>query len=129
MDGILTQNPPGSSVHLSSILRAQYSSSKLALPVDSGVHARLKHVQGIPSPGGGGYSLTKLQMIDLMVERLVQLRGKPVVAPVASNDEEAFQALASLAGELHRALESVHTSRGSFAAGMVEPGLFVNLVA
>ena len=42
-------------VQLSNIIRAQYSSGRIALPVNNGMYTRLKHVEGVPtrSPGQG----------------------------------------------------------------------------
>ena len=117
------------SVQLASILRAQYSSAKVTLPIDGGLYARFKHVQGIPSGASGGYSLSKLQMIDLMVDRLVRLRGEHVQAPRPQNDGEAGAIMESLARDLQSALRAVDTSRGSFASGLVESGLLFDLVA
>lgn len=119
----------GRSVHLGSILRAQTSAGRISLPVNGGFYTRFKHVQGIPSRSDHGYSLSKLQMIDLMVERLVRLRGEPVNVPHPSDDAEASQIVHSLARDLHRALETADTGRGSFAAGQVERGLIFSLVA
>lgn len=117
------------SVQLASVLRAQYSSGKISLPIDGGLYARFKHVQGVPSNSNGGYSLSKLQMIDLMVDRLVRLRGEHVQTPQPENDAEAGMAIESLARDLQDALQAVHTSRGSFASGLVETGLLFDLVA
>ena len=119
----------GRSVQLASILRAQYASGKISLPIDGGLYARFKHVQGVPSASTPGYSLSKLQMIDLMVERLVQLRGEPVRVPTPQGDREASAMIQTLATELHGALQSAETTRGSYAAGVVERGLLLNLVA
>lgn len=117
------------SVQLTSILRAQYSSGKISLPIDGGVYARFKHVQGVPSQSSGGYSLNKLQMIDLMVDRLVRLRGEHVEARTPQDDADAGAIIDSLVRDLQNALHAVDTSRGSFAAGIVESGLLFDLVA
>lgn len=129
MNGIQAQSA-GRSLQLVSILRAQYSSGKISLPLDGGLYARLKHVQGIPShTGRAGFSLTKLQMIDLMVDRLVRLRGEPRSVPKPTNDAEASDTLQSLARELHDTLSRSRVGGGSFASGLAEAGLLVNLVA
>lgn len=117
------------SVQLTSVLRAQYSSGKISLPIDGGVYARFKHVQGIPSQSSGGYSLNKLQMIDLMVDRLVRLRGEHAQTTRPADDAEAGKLIESLARDLQKALHAVDTSRGSFASGLVESGLLFDLVA
>jgi hypothetical protein len=68
-------------------------------------------------------------MIDLMVERLVRLRGEPVDVPQPRNDAEAADTIRSLAGNLHAALASANAAGGSFAAGVVEPGMVFSFVA
>jgi len=125
---MIEQSSAVRSVHLGNILRAQYSSSKVSLPVDGGVYARFKHIQGVPS-ADGGYSLNKLQMLDIMVERLMRLRGEPVETPNPHSAEETSEALQSLAARIHDALVNAQTPRGSFAAGIVESGIFFDLVA
>ncbi|MFW5777454.1 MAG: hypothetical protein ACOCZB_09240 [Spirochaetota bacterium] len=117
------------SVQLTSILRAQYSSGKISLPVDGRVYARFKHVQGIPSQSSGGYSLNKLQMIDLIADRLIRLRGGHHQTPRPESEAEAGKLIESLARDLSEALHAVDTSRGSFASGLVESGLLFDLVA
>ena len=134
MIGVQEQISAGRSVQLASILRAQYSSAKISLPVNGGLYARFKHVQGVPAQSSGGYSLSKLQMIDLMVERLVQLRGEraasaPDVFSSPAGDVDADRLMQAVAEQLHSALESADTSRGFFAPGVVESGMMFSLVA
>ena len=129
MIGVREQSSVARSVQLASILRAQYSSAKVSLPVDGGVYARFKHVQGIPSKDAGGYSINKLRMLDLMVERLMRLRGEPIEVPNPANDAEASDAIVALADRIRDALADAETPRGSFAAGVVESGMLLNLVA
>lgn len=120
----------GRSVQLANILRAQYSSGKISLPLDGGLYARFKHVQGVPAGSNAGYSLSKLQMIDLMVERLVKLRGQAMEVPRPSSDAEAARIVESLAGELHTALEQTPVvGPGTFTQGLVERGMMFSLVA
>ena len=120
----------GRSVQLANILRAQYSSGKISLPLDGGLYARFKHVQGVPARSTAGYSLSKLQMIDLMVERLVKLRGQAMEVPRPDSDAEAARIVESLAGELHTALERTPAvGPGTFTQGLVERGMMFSLVA
>lgn len=119
----------GRSVQLTSILRAQYASGKISLPVDGGLYARFKHVQGVPAGSSSGYSLSKLQMIDIMVERLVRLRGEEARIAMPRTEDEAGVAVESLARQLQGAIHAVDTSRWSFAHGVVESGLLFDLVA
>jgi len=121
-------------VQLSSIIRAQYSPAKISLPVDSMLYARLKHVQGVPTEGLGvdakgssGYSLSKLQMIDLMIERLTRLKGQHIEVPRI--EDEAGKWVATLSGELSAAFRAAQVSGHSFAAGLSGVGLLFDLVA
>ena len=92
------------------------------------MYARLKHVQGVPDRAEGGFSLSRLQMIDLMVERLTALRGEPVALPRPANEAEADRVLASLASNLSREVQAGQL-RSVFSVGILEPGMLVNLVA
>ena len=125
MNGITAATSPARAIQLSSILRAQYSSSKVALPVDGGVYARFRHVQGVPATGQGGFSVNKLQMIDMMVERLVRLQGEGFTPP-QSDDQSAL--LNQIAEQLHSALQSGGI-REAYTAGMSEPGVLLNFLA
>lgn len=119
----------GRSVQLNSILRAQYAAGKISLPIDGGVYARFKHVQGVPSNGDGGYSLSKLQMIDIMVERLVRLSNREAPAIRTGSESEADAMLESVARDLSIAVHRAETPQGSFAAGLLESGMLFSLVA
>jgi hypothetical protein len=127
MDGVQTAS--AHSIQLASILRAQYSSGKVALPVDGGLYARFRHVQGIPSQSQGGYSLSKLQMIDLMVERLVRLQGDGFTPPAAASEGDRSQLLVDLAERLHNAMERSGEVRERYSAGLAEPGMMLSLYA
>lgn len=117
-------------INLSSILRAQYSSGKVALPVDGAIYARFRHVQGVPSVGGRvGYSVSKLQVIDLLVDRLVRLSGREIHAPQPANEAQARSMITDLASKLHTELERANRVNSSVTAGIAEPGLLLNLVA
>ena len=116
------------SFQLSSIMRAHSASGKITLPFNGGLYLSLKHVKGIPSGDAQGLSLTKLQMMDLMVERLVKIRGDSGEA-LRSADGDPDARLANLAEQLHAALKSVSTPGGSYSAGLFESGLLFDLVA
>ena len=125
MIGALRHNP---TVNLSNILRAQYSSGKVALPLDGALYARFRHIQGVPASGNGsGYSISKLQVIDLLVDRLVRLRGREIETPQPRNDAEASRAITQLASQVHAELTTGATR--PFTTGIAESGLVLNLVA
>lgn len=124
MSGVQAATSPARAIQLSSILRAQYSTSKVSLPVDGGVYARFRHVQGVPSSGTqGGFTLNKLQMIDMMVERLIRLQGEGFTPPTGADDSSTF---ARLAEELHNALQESGEIRSTYSAGIAQSGLLLD---
>ena len=119
----------GNAFQLSNIVRAQYASGKIAVPLSDGLYVSLRHVKGVPSVDSHGFSLSKLQMMDLIVDRLVQLRGHGVGEVLADPDQDVDSRIYQLAEQLRSTLSSVSTPSGSFAAGIIEPGLLFDLVA
>ena len=64
-------------VNPSYLMRARYSSGRIAFPVkpSQAIYARFKYVTGIPSNEGGGVSLSKLRTIDNLIDRLVSIKA------------------------------------------------------
>jgi len=125
----IDSGPANRTVHLSSIIRAQYANGRIALPQSGGMYSRFKHVQGIPTGDtGAGYSINKLQMIDLLVEHLIRLKGQSAVdSQQKSADPDSL--IAAYAGELARSIRSADAVSPSVTAGVAEPGLLFSLVA
>ena len=126
MEGVQSTAASSRSIQLASILRAQYSSGKVSLPVNGGVYARFRHVQGVPGSAEGGFTLSKLQMIDIMVERLVRLQGEGVDMAV-STDKSPDSVIHALAEQLHEAMTGQGELAERFSAGIVEPGMLLSL--
>jgi len=115
-------------VQLSSIIRAQYSPGRIALPVNGGMYTRLKHVEGVPARGAGeGFPVSKLKMIDFLVDRLTRLRNEPVETVRPANEAQAQQLINDYARELSTALRSAGTQ--PYTAGIAESGVILDLVA
>lgn len=127
----ITQNATlNRTVHLSNIIRAQYASGRISLPQEGGLAARFKHVQGVPASGpGAGYSVSKLQMIDILVERLVQLKGRayPLEVQKAQSDTDAM--IGKLSTELARGISQADRISPSLSSGIAERGMLFSLVA
>lgn len=125
-----SQTTINSTIHLSNLIRAQYSPGRIALPTSAGMYTRFKHVQGVPAQvAGAGYSVSKLQMIDLLVDRLVQLKRQPMESPSPRSDAEADAMVVQYAQQISEALSSANPLAQSFSVGLAEPGLVLNLVA
>jgi hypothetical protein len=133
MVGLNAQTPVNRTVHLSNIIRAQYAQGRISLPQNGGLYTRFKHVQGVPSgQSGAGYSISKLRMIDLLVERLVRLKGEsaaptPEVAASDITDQDAL--IQQYASRLTDALRSASSISPSMTAGIAESGMVIDLVA
>lgn len=139
MAAIAAHSSINRTVHLSNIIRAQYATGRIALPVKSGVYARLKHVQGIPAQTAeGGFSISKLRMIDILVDHLVQLKGRSGASEVdsrsatsastnASDDMDAL--IAQYAAEVASKLRAAEVISPSVTSGMAQPGTLFSLVA
>lgn len=119
----------GNAFQLSSIVRAQYASGKIAVPLSDGLYVSLRHVKGVPNADDHGFSLSKLQMMDLIVDRLVRLRGEHSEAATVEPDRDVDAQINELAEQLRSALAAASTPAGSFAVGVIEPGLLLDLVA
>ena len=87
-------------IPMSSLLRARFGSGKVRIPVvpRQVMYAHFKYVDGIPSENGSaGFNLSKLHILDTMIDRLVQLKGngfdtKAVLAGSEGEDLEGEMA-------------------------------------
>jgi hypothetical protein len=139
MAAIAAHSSINRTVHLSNIIRAQYAPGRIALPVSGGVYARLKHVQGVPAQtGDGGFSISKLRMIDILVDHLVQLKGRSgetqldfrnqaSASMAASDDMDAL--IAQYAAEVASKLRAAEAISPSVTSGLAQPGMLFSLVA
>ncbi len=83
-------------VQLTSILRARFTKTPISLPLAAdAMYARFKHVQGVPTgTSTEGYSLTKLQMLDALIERLTGVRASerapsPTSRPIPGSESNS----------------------------------------
>lgn len=70
--------PTHASVPVADVISARVSQSTLTLPVNGAVYTRMRHIEGIPAPGGG-YSLWRLQALDSLLERLSRAQADQIV--------------------------------------------------
>ncbi|MFP4329234.1 MAG: hypothetical protein ACOC28_00995 [Alkalispirochaetaceae bacterium] len=116
-------------VSLSSILRARYGSGPVSLPMRGGmVYARFKHVQGVPSRGEGGFTISRLRALDNLIDRLSRLKGARV-----ENSNLESEAVDRRIDELSRQLnqELAGLDQGGFSSGWktLATGALVDLLA
>ena len=111
-----------------------YSSGRIALPVAPSqfIYAQFEHVSGIPAPEGTrGVSISRLKILDVLIDQLSQLKKKPATS---------FGAAGPMSDERIDALIDKYEKeiRGAFSASVRMPyaptpaapaGLVVDLVA
>ena len=65
---------------------------KLSLPVDpaSLIYSHFKNVAGVPAPeGSGGVTISKLNILDVLIEQMNKLRTNPALPPSNNNNAMA----------------------------------------
>jgi len=139
MAAIAAHSSINRTVHLSNLIRAQYAPGRIALPVSGGVYARLKHVQGVPAQtADGGFSISKLRMIDILVDHLVQLKGKAGSTGTGSvsdastavgSSDDMDELIARYAQEVASTLRAADSISPSVTSGLAQPGMLFSLVA
>jgi hypothetical protein len=71
--------------------------TSIAVPPSTVLYAHFEHVSGVPAPEGvNGVSISKLKILDSMIERLRQMREQHLKVnelPGVSNTEERFNVL------------------------------------
>jgi hypothetical protein len=125
-----TQTAISRNVPVSNLIRAQFSSGKITLPLRGNLYTSFTHVKGVPSRDAGAYSLSKLQLIDVMVDRLVRLRSDESLSLESLTSEPTSDTqIQELAAQLAQELDRARVGSMSFTAGTVETGLYLNAVA
>jgi len=118
-------------VPMGDLLRARYSADRLSLPLEQNLFMRFKHVTGIPSPNGEGFSVSKLQLLDTLIEALKRLQGKGVQVPPTSNasPEQVDSLIEFFSKEVHHKVLQVAQTPFAPALGAGESslGMLVNL--
>lgn len=62
-------------VNLSSMLRSSYAGGKVAVPVSNySGFAQFKHIEGVPASDGPGFTISRLEVLDALIEHLVKTR-------------------------------------------------------
>ena len=73
-------------------------SGKMSLPVDSSslIYSHFEHVSGIPAPKGAqGVSISKLNLLDVLIGQLNQVKKGPNSLPKMPSDLQQMQDLSA----------------------------------
>lgn len=129
MNQILTS----SNLPLSYVYGPSLASGRISLPVPSSqvYYASFEHVSGVPAMGSrAAYSVDKLKILDVLIDRLVSLRESPLIAREnrASSDPGRVDALIEQYTQEIRALSNAPPAPYA-PAPMLTPGSILSIAA
>jgi len=105
---VIDQVAYSGNIPLTHILNPGGVSGPLTLPLSQPLmFIRLKHVVGVPSPvDGQGFSISKLQILDALIDRLVRISGGDKAVEALKNPEKGKidQAISAAKAQLDREL-------------------------
>ncbi len=112
-------------VSVPKLVQARFSSGRVTMPVRSSqyLYARFKNVAGVPAPGGsGGFSISRLRSIDVLIDRLKQVKRNPEMKDDRSLDAMIDQLSSKLHMEAVKADQSPYIAvpSGTFEGVMVD---------
>ena len=125
------------SIHTSSpslitnVIRAQYGSGKMSMPVqrDQSLFAKFKHIFGMPALGKGeGLPIVKLRALDNLIDRIIKIKGnRAFVKDVSGLSGDMLSSLKdTYLKELHSA---VAQTPSPFYGSFSEAGVILNIMA
>lgn len=145
------EQPNLSTLSLSRLIRPKVSGGKIALPVTQySVYARFKHIETVPADGQGGYPLSKVRMLDALIDRLIKMKERDLApasreelarlsdetidAMIQEYSQRLSNAMSSGIGKLQSGFGVSFAAAGGAAppaqtAGMAVPGAVLNLTA
>jgi hypothetical protein len=104
----------------------------MSLPVSPGsyIYSHFKHVSGVPAPEGSrGVSISRLKILDVLIEQLAQMKKRPELALGANPSDERIDALIDqYQGQLRQA-QAAANAMPYKSAPANSAGAVVNLVA
>lgn len=108
---------------------------RMSIPVapSAFIYSHFRHVSGVPAPEGvRGASINKLKILDVLIERLVQLKKQtdPAMTAGGSASEDRIDALIEqYEGEIRQAQAAVSAPLPYKAAPAATAGAVFSLVA
>jgi hypothetical protein len=102
------------------------------MPVSPGsyIYSHFKHVSGVPAPEGSrGVSISRLKILDVLIEQLAQMKKRPEPAPDAGLSDGQIDALIDKYQGQIRQAQAAASVMPYKPAPSVSTGAVVNLVA
>ncbi|MDR1930943.1 MAG: hypothetical protein LBQ44_10005 [Treponema sp.] len=108
-------------------------SGRMSLPVSPSnyIYSHFKHVSGVPAPDGSrGVTITKLKILDVLIEQLGQIKKQPRTAELDSApSDEAIDALISQYEGQIKAARAANSVMPYIPAPAAPSGALFSLVA
>jgi hypothetical protein len=104
----------------------------MSVPVSPGnyIYSHFKHVSGVPAAEGSrGVSISKLKILDVLIEQLAQMKKRPDPAPDAGLSDGQIDALIDQYQGQIRQAQAAAGAMPYKSAPAVPAGAVVNLVA
>jgi hypothetical protein len=99
----------------------------MSLPVSPAlyIYSHFRHVSGVPAPEGTrGVAISKLKILDVLIEQLSRIKGQDPVTTENISDER----IDALIDQYEQQIRSVQAQAASFSP-MPQTGAVLNLVA
>jgi hypothetical protein len=98
------------------VFPAGAGSGKLFVPVQPSmvIHAQFDHVSGVPAtPGQGGVSVSKIQILNTLIDQLVSLKQEPASTKTLqpTNDSDVGELIRAYQDKLQTTLKASASNR------------------
>lgn len=113
---------------------ASYSSDRIALPVAPSqfIYSQFKHVSGIPAPEGTqGVTVTKLKILDVLIDQLAQMKKQPELN-IGASGPMTDEHIDALIGQYETEIRGARAASAAMPYKPAPPapsGVLFNLVA
>jgi hypothetical protein len=129
METLRSENLP-----ISYLYSSRYGEGRAAVPVErsQAIYANFRHVSGVPAADGApAYSVDKLHILDVLIDRLRSAKTEPLAAAEASSSLSSGRVDALIqqyGAELH-AIAAAPPMPYVQTASVAEPGMLFSMAA
>jgi hypothetical protein len=119
---------------LTYLYSSRYGEGRAAVPVErsQAIYANFRHVSGVAAAEGSpAYSIDKLHMLDIMIDRLRSAKTEPLAAaeaPSSLSSARVDALIQQYGAELHAAAAASSLPYGP-PASVAEPGMLFSMAA
>ena len=103
----------------------------LPVPPSSYIYSQFRHISGVPAPEGvEGVSVSKLQILDSLIDEIIRLKEQPKPSYSAQNEstEERYNAMVKQFQEQIRQAQAANAATPYHAASP-QQGMVLNIAA